>query len=722
MAVRDLVVAISFVVDNKTLEALDRRVTQIAKDLQELKKIGTKSFGGTTRAIGESTKEVIKTTRAVTRLTNGIRRAGQSVVTFKNKTRDAFRQTVQNIHKTTKSLGNFQKKVADVGSKFQSNITNRITAVATAGAGLVATLGFGRLAAMDEARAKLKGLGYDANEIGAILKDVENAVRGTSFTMAEGTNVAAGALAAGVKQGKELERYIKLVGSAAAGSNSTMGEMAMIFNRIQGMGRLMTGELLMIEDRLPGFTATFAKEMGVSIDKFREMVTDGKVTSKQFLDMMEKFAGGMAEAMAESWPGLVKNVRSNIGILGQNILEGLFEDSKKGMGDFLEILRSKELRNNAKEFGKQLREWIHQGIDYLKQLKVWWDSLDSSTQESIKKIAIYGGITIGVLGPVLKLVAFFVGSVAGLLRTVLSIFQSIGFIFKVVAFIVTRLWKSLVFGWKVIGWVVKGLNLLRIVFVTRFIPIVLAAIKAITMFSWTMLTSPFMWMAAAIFGVVMALVYLATNWDKISAWLGQQWQRLKQWAGETFTAIGNWVKTKTDEARQWIVDKWNNIVSFLQSIDLVQIGKDIIGGLISGIRSMAGELWTAATDIARIVKERIKNFFGISSPAKLTMEFGTNIGEGLKIGLDKSVLRVAQTAQNLARAANPAPRYTPERPVRSQPVAASGPSINQFAPNITVYISGNATPEQRREVETNLKRKVRKWWQEFQREAAMREV
>ena len=181
MAVRDLVVAISFVVDNKTLESLDRRVTQLAKELQSLKKIGTQSFDDTAKTVGKSTKEVVKTSRAVSRLSNGISRAAQSVKTFGTRARNAFRQTTESIQNATKNLSNFQKSTSDIGSKLQTNITNRVVGAATAAAGLMATLGFSRLVGMDEARAKLKGLGYEGEAINAILKDVENAVRGTAF-------------------------------------------------------------------------------------------------------------------------------------------------------------------------------------------------------------------------------------------------------------------------------------------------------------------------------------------------------------------------------------------------------------------------------------------------------------------------------------------------------------------------------------------------------------
>lgn len=191
-------------------------------------------------------------------------------------------------------------------------------------------LGFKRLVGLDSAQAKLKGLGYNGKEVERISKQVETAIEGGMTTMGEGVDIAAGALAAGVKEGAELEKYIGLVGDAAVGANRPVDEMAQIFNRVQGGGRLMTQELNMIEMGLPGFAQAMADEVaGGSLDSFREMVTNGEVGSEEFLNVMDDFAGGMAGAYSESWAGMAKNVLAYVGIIGEALLEGLFEDGKK---------------------------------------------------------------------------------------------------------------------------------------------------------------------------------------------------------------------------------------------------------------------------------------------------------------------------------------------------------------------------------------------------------
>src|SRR5690606_14554882 len=278
-------------------------------------------------------------------------------------------------------------------------ITTPALAATTAISGLVGALGFRRLVGMDEARAKLKGLGIEGKQLEIVMDNAKNAVTGTTFTMADGVNVAAGALAAGVEGGAELERYIKLVGDAAIGADVPMAEMAQIFNRIQGQGKITRAELDMLEYRLPGFSQALMKHVGAgSQEAFFEMVRAGKVSTDDVLDTMETFAGGMAAAYAETWSGLKDNVLANIGIIGEALLEGLFEDGKKGMAEFLDYLRNSEgLKEWARDTGETLRNVFATIVETIKNAINWWNNLDGDTKKLILTLA---GIAVAI-GPAL---------------------------------------------------------------------------------------------------------------------------------------------------------------------------------------------------------------------------------------------------------------------------------------------------------------------------------
>lgn len=361
-----------------------------------------------------------------------------------NKETDAFNMYKGQLSSVTaeyqqnfSALGKIRKSFASVGSGMQAagskmqgvgrSLSNSITKPAlvagAAAAGLTAKLGFDRLVGLDTAKAKLEGLGYSTKEVGSITDQVAKAIDGGMTTMAEGTDVAAGALAAGVEQGKDLEKYIKLVGDAAVGSGRPVSEMAMIFNRVQGQGKLMTQELNMIEEGMPGFSNAMAKNLGVSYDEFRNMVTNGEVTAKDFLSTMDDFAGGMAGAYSKSWKGMVQNSKAYIGQIGEAFLSSTFQKAKGGLHEFEKMLKSPGAKQWAAESGEKLGNAFNTIGNGIKGLMNWWNGLNGTTQSVLGGIVKWLGITLITAGPVLTVfgkMASTIGSMFSGMSTLIS--------------------------------------------------------------------------------------------------------------------------------------------------------------------------------------------------------------------------------------------------------------------------------------------------------------
>lgn len=312
------------------------------------------------------------------------------------------------------SMRGVGQKAQDMGSSLTSSITKPALIAGTAMAGITAKLGFDRLVGLDSAKAKLEGLGYSTKEVGSITDQVAKAIEGGMTTMAEGTDVAAGALAAGVKEGKELQKYIKLVGDAAVGSNRPVSEMAMIFNRVQGQGKLMTEELNMVEEGMPGFSNAMAKHLGVSYDAFRKMVTEGEVSSKDFLTVMDDFAGGMAGAYSKSWSGMVQNTKAYIGQIGESLLGGVFEQAKGSLHEFESLLKSPGAQQWAKETGEKIGSAFSKLSSGISSVIKWWQSLDGGTQKTLGGIVKWLGITLVTMGPVLTIFGKFTSMIGGM--------------------------------------------------------------------------------------------------------------------------------------------------------------------------------------------------------------------------------------------------------------------------------------------------------------------
>lgn len=297
-------------------------------------------------------------------------------------------------------------------------------------AGFTAFQGFSRIMDTDAAQAKLEGLGYSTEEIGRITEQVTDAIDGGMTTMAEGTDIAAGALAAGVDEGQELERYIKLVGDAAVGSGRDVGDMAQIFNRVQGQGKLMTEELNQVEQGMPGFSNAMAEHMGVSMEAFREMVTEGEVSSEEFLDVMDDFAGGMADAHAKSFKGMAQNAKAYIGQIGEAFLnggedsKGFFDQLKPMMSDLNDWLQT--LIPKATEFGQKFGESFANMVDKIKDVKKWYDSLNEAQQQLTLKVAGFGTAALAFLGPVISIAGKLLVPFGGLIKVLGSAITWVG--------------------------------------------------------------------------------------------------------------------------------------------------------------------------------------------------------------------------------------------------------------------------------------------------------
>src|SRR5690606_37813786 len=97
--------------------------------------------------------------------------------------------------------------------------------------------GFERLKGIENAEAKLRGLGHSAQTVEGIMDNALASVKGTAFGLDEAATTAAGAVAAGIKPGKELERVLGLTGDTATIAGSSMGELGAIFNKVAASNR-----------------------------------------------------------------------------------------------------------------------------------------------------------------------------------------------------------------------------------------------------------------------------------------------------------------------------------------------------------------------------------------------------------------------------------------------------------------------------------------------------
>lgn len=162
------------------------------------------------------------------------------------------------------------------------------------------------------------------------------------------------------------------------------------------------------------------------------------------------------------------------------------------------------------------------------------------------------------------------------------------------------------------------------------------------------------------------------------------WKEVKAWAINLGTSIKNafneWVagvKSRLDQSGRDIRDMWNGAIKFFKGINLASIGRDIIQGLINGIGSMASAVWDKAKSIGSGIGNAIRKAVNSSSPSKMTMEIGADIGKGLEIGLDNSRGMIDSASKRMAQAALP---EVPTNNIQNQTVGGKSMVVNITSP------------------------------------------
>src|SRR5690606_8974988 len=228
----------------------------------------------------------------------------------------------------------------------------------TAGAALSASLvkGFGRLTAIEEAQAKLTGLGHSAESVRTIMDNALGAVRGTAFGLDEAATVAASAVAAGIKPGQDLRRVLGLVADTSSIAGSSMGEMGAIFNKVAAANRLTMAEVNQLSDRGVPIMQMLAEQFGVTASEAAKMVSQGKVTFADFAQALETNVAGAALSSGDTTRGAFANMGAAASRFGAALLEGLFPLAKKVFGGVTRFLDT--ATEKIKPFAEQFSNWV----------------------------------------------------------------------------------------------------------------------------------------------------------------------------------------------------------------------------------------------------------------------------------------------------------------------------------------------------------------------------
>jgi tape measure domain-containing protein len=224
-------------------------------------------------------------------------------------------------------IGGAFGKIGKVGTGAIATLAGGITALAAKG-------GFTRALNIENAQAKLKGLGHDSASVTEIMNDALASVKGTAFGLGDAATVAASLSASGVKEGGELTQVLKTVADTAQISGRSLTDIGTIFGSVAARGKLQGDDMLQLMSSGIPVLQMLGKHLNKTSAEVSDMVSDGKIDFQTFADAMQEGLGGAAQSAGTTFAGALANVKAALSRLGEtaatpvlNGLRGLFNQA-----------------------------------------------------------------------------------------------------------------------------------------------------------------------------------------------------------------------------------------------------------------------------------------------------------------------------------------------------------------------------------------------------------
>lgn len=201
------------------------------------------------------------------------------------------------------------QNLTDSAMHFANKALNFITSGVVQG-------GIRRAMNLENAHFQLQGLLKDEEQVSAVMKNVNDSVDGTAYSLDSAAKVASQLAASGMRAGDNMFKSLRAVAGVAAMTNSEYGDIGRIFTKIAGQGRLMGDDLLSLSSRGMNAAATLGEYLHKSEAEVRDMVSKGKIDFQTFADAMDDAFGEHAKKANESFTGSMSNIKAALARIG----------------------------------------------------------------------------------------------------------------------------------------------------------------------------------------------------------------------------------------------------------------------------------------------------------------------------------------------------------------------------------------------------------------------
>lgn len=200
--------------------------------------------------------------------------------------------------------------------------------------------GWNRALNIENAKFQLKGLGIAWQDV---CGDIDYAVQDTAYGLDSAAKAAAQLSASQVALGDDMKAALRGISGVAAMTNSSYDEIAQVFTRVAGNGRVMAVDLRSLAARGLNAAAALAKAFNTTEAEVREMVSRGEIDFNTFASVMDDAFGEHAKEANKTFNGALSNMNAAWSRFWANFLGGTEEDEEGNIsgtgGGILNMLR-----------------------------------------------------------------------------------------------------------------------------------------------------------------------------------------------------------------------------------------------------------------------------------------------------------------------------------------------------------------------------------------------
>lgn len=578
----------------------------------------------------------------------------------------------------------------DKSSGKASNGTGKFAAIAGAMGGLVSTgvsmaidaisgLSGDIIEASDSAQkfaSTLSFAGLDTSTIDQLTASTQKYADQTVYDLSDIRNTTAQLAANGVDNYANLAEAAGNLNAVAGGNADTFKSVGMVLTQTAGAGKLTTENWNQLSDAIPGASGKLQEAMkknGAYTGDFRDAMAKGQITAEEFnqavMDLGMTDAAKEAATSTQTIEGAMGNLEASVVNVGMQILDSFkgplteaMSSLAEGIGDLPNLFKG--LVSSAGPALSRIGSVFQSSFAPVGQIVS--GQLLPALQPFLQALQSLGASIMPILNAAFQTFMPILGSLvakltevgATIMTTLTPVINNMAAVFQAVLPAIQQqfqVWATAIQGvinavfpfvQTVISTVMNVIN--------AVISVVLAAVRGNWDAVWNAIGNlvSTVWNGIknvvtaglnAISGVVSSVMSVIGNtwsnaWNSVKGFVSNIWNGITSTVSNgvnnvlnTVRGIGGKIKGAFSGAGSWLLDA----------------GRNIIMGLVNGIKNAIGAAVNAAKSAASNVVNAAKSALGIHSPSRV---FRDEVGKMIPAGLGKGV------EANMSLAVNPVQR------------------------------------------------------------------